>query len=804
MIDYLKKFDNCLEGTIPYCVGECPFNMEILNFMEKARRGAAKAAFNVYRNAVGFPRIVNILCPHPCEASCPRKDFGGSIQMSELEKAAIALAENTDATYYNIPAKKEHIAIIGAGAAGMGALLRLSTKKYHVEIFERANILGGYLRQVVDWEIIDKDFDEQLKFQDYTVHLNTEIKSADQLKDMGFDAVLVTTGEDGEDFGLLNAVSNKGDKYCTEFDDAGWFAAGGLMGDKLINSVANGLHMGTVIDNYLKTGNQYYPDSNKKTALCENMVTVDESLAAVRPSGEIYTKEEFAAEASRCVECKCSYCMQHCDLCDFSGKWPLRIKDEVIATTLEGKTELKATPARRLMSLCNQCGLCSEVCPEEIDMDRLFMVGRQKMFRQGKMPWAFHDFFIRDMKQANEEASLVRKPVNKSMGKEYEKCRYAFFPGCQLGASEPEIVVKAYDSLLFRYPDTAIFLQCCGIPAEWAGDAAGFGNVLDDIRTKWESLGRPTMILACMTCLKKFKENLPEIPVISLYELLEKLEISGGCNSTDYSIFNPCSARHEEKTRMAVRHLAEEMGAKIHILEENEKYAKCCGYGGHGSIAEESYGNFVADKRIRESNYPFITYCINCRDIFKTNGKDAVHILELIYGMGNSNAHMAHKHEHDEKDKHHQNPEANREASRELPHPATGLPTVTEKQRNRMELKQALLSLFWDEYTEIEEDMFGITLIINDTIREKINKKRILEKEIVQVIDFCQRTGRTILNSETGTLTGYSLIGQMTYWVEYRVIDESKKVYEVVNAYSHRLKIELEAVWNGIRKADEM
>ena len=56
----------------------------------------------------------------------------------------------------------------------------------------------------------------------------------------------------------------------------------------------------------------------------------------------------------------------------------------------------------------------------------------------------------------------------------------------------------------------------------------------------------------------------------------------------------------------------------------------------------------------------------------------------------------------------------------------------------------------------------------------------------------------------TGTLTGYSLIGQMTYWVEYRVIDESKKVYEVVNVYSHRLKIELEAVWNGIRKADEM
>ena len=59
MTDYLDNFDKCIEGTIPYCGGACPFNMEILNFMEKARRGSAKAAFNVYRNAVGDPRIVS-------------------------------------------------------------------------------------------------------------------------------------------------------------------------------------------------------------------------------------------------------------------------------------------------------------------------------------------------------------------------------------------------------------------------------------------------------------------------------------------------------------------------------------------------------------------------------------------------------------------------------------------------------------------------------------------------------------------------------------------------------------------------
>ena len=141
------------------------------------------------------------------------------------------------------------------------------------------------------------------------------------------------------------------------------------------------------------------------------------------------------------------------------------------------------------------------------------------MYKQGKMPWAFHDFFIRDMEQANGEASLIRKPIDRSTGREYDKCSYAFFPGCQLGASEPEIVVKVYDSLLFKHPDTAIFIHCCGIPAGWEGDAERHREILDGITAEWEKLGRPVMIMACMSCVKTFKEQLPDIPVTTIYEM---------------------------------------------------------------------------------------------------------------------------------------------------------------------------------------------------------------------------------------------------------------------------------------------
>ena len=182
------------------------------------------------------------------------------------------------------------------------------------------------------------------------------------------------------------------------------------------------------------------------------------------------------------------------------------------------------------------------------------------------------------------------------------------------------------------------------------------------------------------------------------------------------------------------------------------------------------------------------------------NGKDAVHILELIYGMGESNQHM--KHEHDHGHDHGSHDEDEHEDTE--PAVSAPLPTVTQKQRNRMELKQAMLSLFWDELIEIEDGMYGLTLLISDEIKQKMDRKHILEKEVAQVIDFCQRTGRTVTNTETGTLTGYSQVDRMTYWVEYRPSGTSGKEFEVVNVYSHRLKIELEAVWNGVRKADEM
>ena len=264
-----------------------------------------------------------------------------------------------------------------------------------------------------------------------------------------------------------------------------------------------------------------------------------------------------------------------------------------------------------------------------------------------------------------KETELVRKAYDFAAGKDVAKSKYAFFPGSQLPAYEPEIVIKAYDSLHFQYPDTAMFMRNADMKDK------------ENIRKQWKELGEPTLIMACMKAMKKFKEELPEIPVISFYEKMVELHISGGCNHDDYIVLDPEEAADEQVTKDAVRELADGMGVKIHETDE-------------------------------EGDYPYLVYSMSKRNELKNEGKDAVHMLEFIYGMGASNTHMIHEHDHDHGEGT-KEPAVQETAEcdgncascsalcGERPAPPQPLPTDEKKMENLKELKQMMLALYWNE-----------------------------------------------------------------------------------------------------------
>jgi len=782
MEQYLNNFKNCLHKEIPYCAAECPFHLDLLDFIEKMKRGGFRGAFKTYRNAVGFPLIASTLCHEPCKGVCPRKECDSAIELGMLEKACVAFTEDRNPVDYNLPMKKKKVAIIGAGLSGLACALRLCMKKYEVEIYEKTNRIGGSLWELLEPEIFLTDIEEQLKHEKYALHLNKMIRTAQDLADGDFDAVYAATGQGGIDFGLISAAGETGDQYCKKYGNAGWFAGGGLTGDEPVYALANGLNMGMVIDNFLKTGNLLYPKNVQTTGMCLDHAKLKYEEPVVPKNGETFDKEEAQREAARCLECQCDFCRTYCDLTNFFHKWPLRIRDEILATTLPGAADIKATPAKRLMSTCSQCGLCKETCPEAIDLGGLILAGRKSMHRQKKAPWVFHDFWLRDMDFANsDQAAVTRMPKNEgpsgsndgpSGRDENTKELYAFFPGCQLGANDPELVEKTYDYLLSKNADTGLLLRCCGAPVEWSGDEEKHQKEIAEIRKLWTELGKPVLILACPTCEKKFKTYMVDIPVVSLYEKMAEWGVDAPSTSAAdqnkgrrYSVFDPCAARHESEMKEAVRKLAERAGCSLEPLPENDAFARCCGYGGQTGIANPDYTEFVTQKRISESPNAYITYCINCRDIFMDAGKEALHILDLILGDGKATEKLA---------------------------------TVSERRENRMKLKERLLKRYWGEKMEEQKKKCDIKVNISSDLAQKLNRQKILEEDIIDVIDFCQNSGRRVYHPESRIYSGYREEGFMTYWVEYKETTEEGTI-ELINAYSHRMKIELEAVWNGLK-----
>ncbi len=762
MEKYMKQFENCRQWEKPFCTSACPFHMDVLDFQEKISRKSYNAAYRTFRNGVGFPDIVAALCPEYCGLVCPRAEIDQAVQLNLLEKTCVAKATKKDPTDYNVPVKNRKIAIIGGGISGLACALRLASKKYQVTVYEKTGRLGGQLWQMMPSEIFLEDIKRQFKFENYTLYMDTEIKTIDEIRNHEFEAVYVATGKEGTDFGIMM----QGDKHGLLDGKMALFAGGSLTGKDAMASLAEGLEMARRIEDYLKTNRLVYKSDETTTKVVIESSKLIKTDGILPTDNGLFTDEEVEAEAARCIRCQCDACKVYCDISSFNNKWPLNIREEVTETVSASESLLHKTPAVRLINTCTDCKLCEEVCPENIQIGEMLRDAKRMLHKRNKQPGAYHQFWLKDMEFSSSEFAAVTKKAPKQ-----DQCTYAFFPGCNLGATNPAYVLEPYKWLLSKNPETGLLLNCCGVPADWAGNEELHEGHIENLRKNWESLGKPVLIMACASCEKHIKENLTEIPTVSLYEIFNQWgfetkvkQVKQVENQQVYSVFDPCSARNIETVQQAVRNLLRQEEIQLEELPNGDKHG-CCGFGGHVAIASPEFADYVVKQRSALSENPYITYCINCRDIFLSDGKPAVHILQLMF---------------------------------EIETDVVRLPDVTERRDNRVALKEKLLKEIWGEAMTEKPETCKYQLIITPQIKEKMNSMRILEQDICNVLAFSEASKRRTFNPQNNTYTSYRELGYITIWLEYRPIDEQ---IEIINVYTHRMKIELEGVWNG-RKTD--
>jgi Fe-S oxidoreductase len=735
----------CFHGEPASCSYACPFRMDIRAFLEKASKGRWLQAYKTLRNATVFPAIVSVLCDQPCRNHCQRTLLGDeAIALRDLEVASIRYAKSRKPESYVIPPKVKRIAIVGAGVAGLSCALNLAQKKFPVTIFEKENAWGGALRTHPRFAEFDEDIALQFSTVKAEFRYGTEIKSLDELVE--FDAIYVATGAGGNSFGLLR--SWEGDLFTTSAPKV--FMGGELCGVFLLEGIAQGIKASLTIEVFLQIGKAAHTYGHSDKNYCDRYLTHEGEVSVPRveaASPDGYTNEEAKAEASRCLQCDCDKCMVACEMLKRFRKNPHKIAVEVFNDMGVNPPFSIHTLTREVYS-CNICGYCKSICPESVDIGALLQFSRAARMSADVHPAALHDFWMREMEFATSEGAFVSSPKGKDV------CEYAFYPGCQLGASNPEHVLKSYEFLREKY-GAGIILGCCGAPAYWAGDEARFRANSEKIRQSWNDMRCPTLIFACATCESLFSLFLPEIKRVSLYELLAGAdEIVPARAFSEAAVFDPCAARDDQGMQAGVRTLAGKTGV---ALEELREPNRCCGYGGHMRIANPKLYDEITQHRAEASEKPYIVYCANCKEVFASRGKECAHILDMVFGLN----------------------------------PGLRVPSLQEKRENSLRVKKELMKQNRDmDFKPETHEWDDVNLIISDEVLASMEKKFISAADLKEAIWLAESSGNKFYDESDGMFMCSMVKPVITYWVQYK--ETAPKAYEIFNAYYHRMRFDRE------------
>ena len=178
------------------CNDTCPIHQDIPAYLRALAQGDAKKAAQIIIEKNPLPNITGTICPHTCMNSCNRKQYEAAVGIRACKLASAEQGlEAALADLAAAPKAGKSAAVIGGGPAGMAAAYFLAKNGWDVDLYEKENVLGGIVRNVIPAfrisdEAIEKDADLIRKLG-VNIHLGTEVKD---IRSLGTDAVLLAVG----------------------------------------------------------------------------------------------------------------------------------------------------------------------------------------------------------------------------------------------------------------------------------------------------------------------------------------------------------------------------------------------------------------------------------------------------------------------------------------------------------------------------------------------------------------------------------------------------------------------------------
>ena len=131
----------------------------------------------------------------------------------------------------------------------------------------------------------------------------------------------------------------------------------------------DGRRAATSIDRYLQKVSLTASRSNEGpyiTRLYTNMQGIPAlpEVPAVDPL-QGYAEDEAIQEAQRCIQCECMECVKVCEYLKHYGGYPKKYVREIYNNL---SIVMGTRYSNKFVNSCSLCGLCGEVCPEDLDM----------------------------------------------------------------------------------------------------------------------------------------------------------------------------------------------------------------------------------------------------------------------------------------------------------------------------------------------------------------------------------------------------------------------------------------------------
>lgn len=767
--DSLRRFEaRCTEENPPLCRVHCPFAFDCRAFLQAMAKGALTEARKLIELYIPLPGILALLCDHPCEQACLRRDFGGSLALHGLELACILATERRDRRL-PIPPKRFRLAVLGAGLAGLTAAWDLAKKAYPVTLFHQGDLTESLCARYP----LLKDTNPNLPIDKLlAADLDLLQSSSCTLTQATLDAALVE--QVSQDFdGLLidaDAASTiapaERDCHCETLLWRDKIVCAGFAQKSptghIFYSPAKQAGEGRCAAQTLErlvAGRSLTAERNR----AQTPVHTDCSEVSISPRIEpsqlctefllpLYTQEEAKTEAARCLHCDCRMCVRNCVYLQKYNKYPRLYARQIHnnAAIVKG-----LHTANALINGCTLCGQCTELCPERFSMAELCLAAREDMVANGTMPPSAHEFALEDMEQASGAESFLVQP-----DPAVDKPNWLFFPGCQLVAARGKQVIALYTWLQKALrqgdkPGLALLLSCCGQPAFWAGRKRLFAEHGARLTQAWEDLGKPEILTACSSCLAAMHTlGLPARSVWESIDGFDQTELNalaalGTGNAPSlpkrFSLHDPCTARQNKAWQKAVRSL---LGKRGYTFEEPKLTAEttaCCGYGGLVWCAQPDTAKALTEARAAQFTYPGLASCSMCRDRFVASGKECWHLLDALLPK------LAHN--------------GNEKG-----------PGLDERRQNRIRVRAEILG----EKPRQKSSILSLT----PTMIARLEEEHILLTDLEESVQQIEAQGKWCENRANGHRLGSWRPRKVTFWLEYSPCDTGFILHD---AWCHRM-----------------